>query len=116
MFQSERELFPPKQSARMADGEDLSVLKRRIVAVDKLVRSQQKVESRNAEILLSLEGKEKELDEAKIAKEELEKRSKEVVELKARLAEAESGKNQHNFLNPYFCYYSIVKYSFFRIF
>ena len=78
MFQSERELFPPKQSARMADGEDLSVLKRRIVAVDKLVRSQQKVESRNAEILLSLEAKEKELEEAKIAKEELEKRKDEI--------------------------------------
>ena len=93
---------PSKQSARMADGEDLSVLKRRIVAVDKLVRSQQKVESRNAEILLSLEGKEKELEEANIAKEELEKRSKEVVELKTRLAEAESGKNQHNSLKSVF--------------
>ena len=113
MFQSERELFPPKQSARMADGEDLSVLKRRIVAVDKLVRSQQKVEGRNAEILLSLGAKEKELEEAKIAKEELEKRSKEVVELKARLAEAESGKNQHNFLKSIFCCYSIDKYNFF---
>ena len=82
----------------MADEEDLSLLKRKIVAVDKLVRSKQKVENRNAEISLSLEAKQKELDEAKIAREEalaksrqLEDRTKEVAELKAKLAEAESG-------------------------
>ena len=90
---SERE-----EVARMADEEDLSLLKRKIVAVDKLVRSKQKVENRNAEISLSLEAKQKELDEAKIAREEalaklrqLEERTKEVAELKAKLAEAESG-------------------------
>ena len=84
----------------MADEEDLSLLKRKIVAVDKLVRSKQKVENRNAEISLSLEAKQKELDEAKIAREEalaksrqLEDRTKEVAELKAKLAEAESGFN-----------------------
>ena len=82
----------------MADEENLSLLKRKIVAVDKLVRSKQKVENRNAEISLSLEAKQKELDEAKIAREEtlaksrqLEERTKEVAELKAKLAEAESG-------------------------
>ena len=83
----------------MADEEDLSLLKRKIVAVDKLVRSKQKVENRNAEISLSLEVKQKELEEAKTAREEalaksrqLEERTKkEVAELKAKLAEAESG-------------------------
>ena len=82
----------------MAEEEDLSLLKRKIVAVDKLVRSKQKVESRNAEISLSLEAKQKELDEAKTAREEalakssqLAERTKEVAELKAKLAEAESG-------------------------
>ena len=82
----------------MADEEDLSLLKRKIVAVDKLVRSKQKVESRNAEICLSLEAKRKELEEAKIAREEaleksrdLAEKIKEVAELKAKLAEAESG-------------------------
>ena len=82
----------------MAEEEDLSLLKRKIVAVDKLVRSKQKVESRNAEISLSLEAKQKELDEAKTAREEalaksrqLIERTKEVAELKAKLAEAESG-------------------------
>ena len=84
----------------MADEEDLSLLKRKIVAVDKLVRSKQKVENRNAEISLSLEAKQKELDEAKIAREEalaksrqFEEITKEVAELKAKLAEAESGFN-----------------------
>ena len=41
----------------MAAEEDLSLLKRKIVAVDKLVRSKQKVERRNDEICLSLEEK-----------------------------------------------------------
>ena len=84
----------------MADDEEgLSIVKRKIVAVDKLVRAKQKVESRNAELSLSLEAKQKELEEAKIAKDEalekLEKlaleKTKEVAELKAKLAEAESG-------------------------
>ena len=83
----------------MADEEALSILKRKIVAVDKLVRAKQKVDNRNNEISLSLEAKQKELEEAKIAKDEalqkLEKlafeKSKEVAELKAKLAEAESG-------------------------
>ena len=83
----------------MADEADLSILKRKIVAVDKLVRSKQKVESRNAEICLSLEAKQKELEEAKTAREEaLEKsrdlalaKTKELAELKAKLADAESG-------------------------
>ena len=93
---SERER---EEGARMADEEDRSILKRRIVAVDKLVRSQQKVESRNAEISLLLEAKQKELEEAKLAREEaLEKsrdlalaKTKELAELKAKLADAESG-------------------------
>lgn len=86
----------------MAAEEDLSLLKRKIVAVDKLVRSKQKVERRNDEICLSLEEKQKELEEAKKAREEaLEKsrdlalaKTKEVAELKAKLADAESGSNR----------------------
>ena len=95
---SERE----RRGARMAAEEDLSLLKRKIVAVDKLVRSKQKVERRNDEICHTLEEKQKELEEAKKAREEaLEKsrdlalaKTKEVAELKAKLADAESGSNR----------------------
>ena len=56
----------------MADEADLSILKRKIVAVDKLVRNKQKVEGRNTEMSLLLEATQKELEEANIAREEMD--------------------------------------------
>ena len=46
--------------SRMAEGgqEDLSVLKRKIVLVDKLVRKQQKNDARNEELTAKLQKKE----------------------------------------------------------
>ena len=63
----------------MADEEDLSLLKRNIVAVDKLV-------NRNAEISLLLKAKQKELDEAKIgARDEVRKVMLELEEVREQL-------------------------------
>ena len=56
----------------MADNEELSIVKRKIVAVDKLVRNKQKVEGRNTEMGLLLEATQKELEEANIVREEME--------------------------------------------
>ena len=79
----------------MTDDEDISILKRKIVAVDKLVRAKQKVETKNAELSASLEAKEKELEEARVIKEQdhqkqLAEKMREIAELKAQLARAES--------------------------
>ena len=61
-------------SSRMADKEDLNNLKRKIVAVDKLVKKKEKVEGKNAEMLFLLKTRQKELEEAQVArKEDLEK-------------------------------------------
>ena len=81
--------------ANMTDDEDISILKRKIVAVDKLVRAKQKVETKNAELSASLETKKKELDEARVLKEQehqkqLAEKMREIAELKAQLARAES--------------------------
>ena len=54
----------------MTHKEELCMMKRKIVAVDKLVRNKQRMESRNAEMSLLLEARQKELEEAKIAREE----------------------------------------------
>ena len=79
----------------MTDDEDISILKRKIVAVDKLVRAKQKVETKNAELSVSLEAKQKELDEARVSKEQehqkqLAEKMREIAELKAKLAMADS--------------------------
>ena len=81
--------------ANMTDDEDISILKRKIVAVDKLVRAKQKVEAKNAELSASLEAKQKELEEARAVKEQdhqkqLAEKMREIAELKAQLARAES--------------------------
>ena len=61
-----------EKSTGMADNEELSIVKRKIVAVDKLVRNKQKVEGRNTEMGLLLEATQKELEEANIVREEME--------------------------------------------
>ena len=55
----------------MADKEELSIVKRKIVAVDKLVRNKQRIEGRNAKMSFVLEARQKELEEANIAREEI---------------------------------------------
>ena len=72
----------------MADEEDLSLLKRNIVAVDKLV-------NRNAEISLLLKAKQKELDEAKIgARDEVRKVMLELEEVREQLEVATKKERQ----------------------
>ena len=63
---SERE-----EGAGMENKEEHSIVKRKIVAVDKLVRNKQRMESRNAKMSLVLEERQKELEEATIAREEI---------------------------------------------